>query len=295
MKKYIAGLCFVLVATFVLPVTPVRAETDSSSTDVSELLKVLKGLMEQVAELKAKLADVRGEIRDVLRDGLEEGVENEDVREIQRLLAEDKTLYPEGLVTGYYGRLTTEAIKKFQLRHDLTVTGKVDEETKDFLEEYLKERRDNASLTGVFNRVGIKDKIKERVKARHEQMKDRLEDRKEEMKDKIKDKKADDDLYVRPGSIISKALAERAINVATNDITDAEEDGADTEEAEDYLDKAGEAFNDNQYRKAYDYAIKSIKLTKEAVHDLEDDDDDDGEDDDEDDEDDEDDDDDDES
>lgn len=41
----------------------------------------------------------------------------EEVRRLQELLAQDKELYPEGLVTGYYGSLTREAVRRFQLKN----------------------------------------------------------------------------------------------------------------------------------------------------------------------------------
>ncbi len=44
---------------------------------------------------------------------------NAQVSALQRLLATDRTLYPEGIVSGYYGPLTREAVKRFQLRYSL--------------------------------------------------------------------------------------------------------------------------------------------------------------------------------
>lgn len=42
---------------------------------------------------------------------------NPQVRLLQQLLATDRTLYPEGIVSGYYGPLTREAVKRFQVRY----------------------------------------------------------------------------------------------------------------------------------------------------------------------------------
>lgn len=44
----------------------------------------------------------------------------DDVAEIQKILATRPDIYPEGLVTGYYGPLTTKAIKRFQLMYKVT-------------------------------------------------------------------------------------------------------------------------------------------------------------------------------
>ena len=46
-------------------------------------------------------------------------------------------IYPEGLVTGYYGPLTEKAVKKFQEKAGLFVTGKIDETTRSRINEYL--------------------------------------------------------------------------------------------------------------------------------------------------------------
>ncbi|MES2416269.1 MAG: peptidoglycan-binding protein [Patescibacteria group bacterium] len=48
------------------------------------------------------------------------------VNYLQNLLASDPTLYPEGLVTGYFGPLTKSAIIRFQKRHGIPETGIVD-------------------------------------------------------------------------------------------------------------------------------------------------------------------------
>jgi len=44
-----------------------------------------------------------------------------DVRRLQTLLATDKLIYPQGLVTGYFGSLTFQAVKKFQEVHGVAV------------------------------------------------------------------------------------------------------------------------------------------------------------------------------
>ncbi|MAZ40891.1 hypothetical protein CL654_02140 [bacterium] len=40
-------------------------------------------------------------------------------RLLQQILAQDPTIYPEGLITGYYGTLTTKAVERFQIRHTI--------------------------------------------------------------------------------------------------------------------------------------------------------------------------------
>jgi peptidoglycan hydrolase-like protein with peptidoglycan-binding domain len=51
------------------------------------------------------------------------GLNNNDVSRLQTFLASDNTIYPEGLITGYFGNLTREAIKRFQCRHNIVCSG----------------------------------------------------------------------------------------------------------------------------------------------------------------------------
>jgi len=60
------------------------------------------------------------------------------VAEVQALLAKDPTLYPEGLVTGWYGPLTRSAVRRFQERVGITPTGEVDAATQEKLDDLRK-------------------------------------------------------------------------------------------------------------------------------------------------------------
>lgn len=58
------------------------------------------------------------------------GVKGDDVRSLQTYLAQDKTIYPEGLVTGYFGKLTEAAVKKFQTKYSIDPVGIVGPKTR---------------------------------------------------------------------------------------------------------------------------------------------------------------------
>lgn len=51
------------------------------------------------------------------------GDSGQAVVEIQQYLATDPSVYPEGLVTGYYGALTTVAVQRFQCRENIVCSG----------------------------------------------------------------------------------------------------------------------------------------------------------------------------
>jgi peptidoglycan hydrolase-like protein with peptidoglycan-binding domain len=56
---------------------------------------------------------------------LQFGMSGADVSDLQIFLASDATIYPEGLVTGYFGLLTKSAVLKFQARNGISTVGRV--------------------------------------------------------------------------------------------------------------------------------------------------------------------------
>ncbi len=53
------------------------------------------------------------------------GSRGANVTSLQTFLASDKDTYPEGLVTGYYGLLTKEAVTRFQAGYGIAMVGRV--------------------------------------------------------------------------------------------------------------------------------------------------------------------------
>lgn len=129
MKKAVA----ILVTTALLmgsTTTALANTTTSTSTDaiIAQLQAQIADLMAKIALLKQAQSEVQTAQQNVsgtmqLIGNLKEGMSGEQVTLLQTILAGDKTLYPEGLVSGYYGRLTREAVKRFQKRHGIENTG----------------------------------------------------------------------------------------------------------------------------------------------------------------------------
>lgn len=65
-----------------------------------------------------------------LSKSLSLGSKGEDVKKLQEFLAQDKEIYPEGLVTGYFGMLTQAAVKKWQAKNDIEAVGIVGPKTR---------------------------------------------------------------------------------------------------------------------------------------------------------------------
>jgi peptidoglycan hydrolase-like protein with peptidoglycan-binding domain len=57
------------------------------------------------------------------------GSRSDEVKSIQEVLKTDKSIYPEGLVTGYFGQATKKAVARVQAKCGLSQTGIVDDDT----------------------------------------------------------------------------------------------------------------------------------------------------------------------
>src|SRR6185436_11962914 len=56
---------------------------------------------------------------------LEFGMSGSDVSTLQTFLALDTSIYPQGLVTGYFGPLTRAAVINFQAKNGIATVGRV--------------------------------------------------------------------------------------------------------------------------------------------------------------------------
>jgi len=53
------------------------------------------------------------------------GMSGADVSALQTYLAQNTLIYPQGLVTGYYGALTAQAVTQYQIAYDVSPVGRV--------------------------------------------------------------------------------------------------------------------------------------------------------------------------
>ena len=71
------------------------------------------------------------------------GSSGEEVKLLQAVLSTDKSIYPSGITSGYYGNLTKQAVINFQQKYNLPQTGELDQQTIDkFNEVYGDKTRD---------------------------------------------------------------------------------------------------------------------------------------------------------
>lgn len=61
------------------------------------------------------------------------------VEQLQKNLSSDSSIYPEKIITGYFGFLTQKAVKRFQARHGIRQTGYVGHLTRARLNQLYRE------------------------------------------------------------------------------------------------------------------------------------------------------------
>lgn len=128
--------------------TTAFAATNSVSVEqlIAQLQTQIASLTTQLAALKAAQSTVvasQDSIGTTLKliGDLKEGMTGEQVTLLQTALAADPAIYPEGLITGYYGKRTTQAIYRFQKKNGLELTGKFERKTMEHLNKLLENSR----------------------------------------------------------------------------------------------------------------------------------------------------------
>lgn len=149
-----------MMATTTVPVE----STTTVSPSIEALMAQLQKLTELFNSLKAQLLGVTAEMKD-LKAGLREGMTDADIAAIQEALASDPTIYPAGLKTGYFGPMTKEAVKKFQTKNGLEVTGEINAETKAALEVIMDQRKAEGKFPlGLLLAPGAQLKFEDRLR-----------------------------------------------------------------------------------------------------------------------------------
>lgn len=93
--------------------TPAPAATSAPAPATAAVVQQVT----PVAPAVAKPSPVAQLVSPVFNKDLTLGSKGDDIKRLQQLLAQDKAIYPEGQVTGYFGNLTRNAIRNFQLKY----------------------------------------------------------------------------------------------------------------------------------------------------------------------------------
>jgi Putative peptidoglycan binding domain len=129
LKKIMAGaLAFGVFA-------PAIALAQTSTTSPAALVGQIQTLQTQINSLQLQQQGAIASLVSTLR----QGSASDQVAILQALLAADPSIYPEGVVSGFFGKLTAQAVKRFQKKHDLEQVGNVGPRTLKKLQEFLRE------------------------------------------------------------------------------------------------------------------------------------------------------------
>ena len=80
------------------------------------------------------------------------GMEDAEVFNLQKVLSLDPSVYPQGEITGYFGKLTEKAVMNFQEKYGIRITGEVGPQTRAKLHElYGPEGSQAFTYTFTFN------------------------------------------------------------------------------------------------------------------------------------------------
>lgn len=177
MKKTVNSLIISLIILGLFSSTVLAENSATSTSSLTELINNLKvqistletqieNLQKARAELEAKKEEVKetkGDIQDTVQliKKLRKGMSGDDIKLLQEMLATDPEIYPEGLITGYFGALTEKAVRKFQLKACLEQVGEVGPKTLAKINELLREGAGKSGKVppGLLTAPGIRKKF----------------------------------------------------------------------------------------------------------------------------------------
>ncbi len=235
---------YLSIAVLFLAFSPITSQAEVATETIEENQR--QALQKQIQELQAQLRQLnknssnnssRTSVRTIniakqtrasstatttdrlkLMYKLHKGANGEDVRVLQKILASDPTIYPEGLITGFFGQLTEQAVKRFQAKIKLEQVGAVGPQTLARINEIL-------TNAGVIGDVPA-DLLNSRVKIKIE-----IKDGKEEVKIEIKCDSSGS------GNTCSDDSDEDEDDDDSDDEKDENEDDSDDDEDEDDSDE----------------------------------------------------------
>ncbi len=160
-----------LGGSLILPVAAFAQGITASEKQemIEKLKKQISEMQIKVDELKARekaLQDARKVVQEAAKDvratarlltlQLRRGMSGDEVKDLQEFLADDSDVYPEGLITGFFGPMTENAVRKFQKKHNIESIGEVGPKTRARIHELLEEWRENGRNIppGLLKKIG---------------------------------------------------------------------------------------------------------------------------------------------
>lgn len=114
------------------PEEPIRSHSDGT-TELWPEYKNPSPTVTPVSTPKPTTPTVNTTATAKITFSLAKGMENNQVLRLQQILTRYPDIYPEGLITGYFGSATERAAKRFQKRNGLEQTGAIGPKTRALL------------------------------------------------------------------------------------------------------------------------------------------------------------------
>lgn len=130
------GVALMLSLVVVGGVLATRAEAQTSTTSVAQI----QALLEQIKALQTQIESLQKQVVEnlTLTMELRAGMTSDEVKALQAALAADPEVYPEGIISGFFGPLTEKAVRKFQEKNGLEQVGFVGPRTRGLLNQLLR-------------------------------------------------------------------------------------------------------------------------------------------------------------
>lgn len=140
-KKYSALISLAVLGLLLFSSASAQTDTAALIRELQEQLKVLQARIAALREAQSGVQEARKDVKETLKliRELREGMSGEEIRLLQTILSADSEVYPEGLITGFYGRLTAAAVRRFQKKQGLEQVGRVGPRTLEKLNKKLEE------------------------------------------------------------------------------------------------------------------------------------------------------------
>ena len=101
-----------------LPTNPTAADLASIQAEIAVILSELQTIQAAAQPTPQGVALGFNFVRPLAL-----GLRHTDVSNLQKALKTDSSVYPEGLVTGYFGSMTLKAVRKFQEKYGIASSG----------------------------------------------------------------------------------------------------------------------------------------------------------------------------
>lgn len=142
--KFLAGL--VMAGTLLTPVfaTAQSATSTTQINAISSLLQQIKVIQDQINALKTSQITLKTQAATefgAFLTNISLGSQGDAVIALQSLLAANPNMYPEGQITGYFGKATERALKHLQKENGLDQVGNVGPKTRALLNQLLQKNR----------------------------------------------------------------------------------------------------------------------------------------------------------